>query len=261
MKLFDSHAHLGTTDYKDNINQVIENCLNNNIKHVANCSDSLDMFVPTLDLKRKNPALFLCCLGIHPEFALNSDEYIKEAIEFIDKNIDEIDAIGEVGLDSYWDNKEETLKRQKEVFSLMCDIANKYNKPIVVHARNAEEKALRILKDKNVKKIYMHCYEGTIECVNEFLEFNPTTMFGVNGIITFKKADNIRQLFKEIPTNNILLETDSPLLSPVPFRGKQNEPKNVMYVFEELKKLKDENEEDLASILYNSSLRFYGIKE
>lgn len=261
VKLFDCHAHLGGDEYSLDFDEVINNAIKNNIKHIANCSDSFEMFEPTLKLKELYPKVCLCCLGIHPEFALNNDEYIKKSISFIKEHMNMVDAIGEVGLDFYWDNKESTKIRQIEIFNLMCDLAIQFNKPIVIHARNAEKETLEILKSKKIKTIYMHCYEGNYELAKEYLKLNPSTKFGVNGILTFKNALNIKELYSKLPIKNIVLETDSPLLSPVPFRGKRNEPKNVRYVFDKLLELRKENEEELENILYNSSLELYGIKE
>lgn len=261
INLFDSHAHLGSEEYSSNVEGIIQNANLNNIKHIANCSDSYEMFIPTLELKEKYPSICLCCLGIHPEFVLNNDEYINKSINFIKTHINQIDAIGEVGLDFYWDNKEATKIRQIEIFNLMCDLANEFDKPIVIHARNAEKETLEILKIKKIKKVYMHCYEGSYDLALEYMKLNSSTKFGVNGILTFKNALNIKDLYSRLPIENIVLETDSPLLSPVPLRGKRNEPSNVMYVFEELVKLRKESKEELANVLYNSSLELYGLKE
>lgn len=260
-RFFDSHAHLCASDYDLDSSAVVQRALENNVLHISNCSDSFEMFDQTLKLKKLYPSTCLACLGIHPEFATKDDAYISKAIEVIEANIDKINAIGEVGLDAHWDKRESTLKRQIEVFNKMADLAEKYNKPIVIHAREMEAKALEILKAKKIKEIDMHCYEGSYELALEFIKLNPNVRFGVNGILTFKSAQALRDLYSTLPLKNIFLETDSPELSPIPFRGRRNEPKNIPLIFSALSAIRKEDKETIASTIYESTMRFYGIHD
>ena len=169
-------------------------------------------------------------IGIHPEYV---DNYTKEDLFFIEKNLTnkKIVAIGEIGLDYHYtkDNKE----KQIELFESQLKLAEKYNKPVIVHSREATKDTIDTLKKYKVKGV-IHSFSGSFETACIYIKMG--FLLGVNGVITFKNA-NIKEVYERIPLHNIVLETDSPYLAPVPYRGKKNEPANILVIAEFLASL------------------------
>lgn len=172
-------------------------------------------------------------IGIHPEELY---DYTKENIDFIEKNINDkkIVGIGEIGLDYHYSKEE--IDKQKELFILQLNIAKKYNKPVVIHSRDAMKDTYDILKEyKDLKKV-LHCYSGSLEMAREFIKIN--TLFGIGGVITFKNSKQLKEVVENIDLKYILLETDSPYLTPEPYRGLENEPYNVNLVAQKISEVK-----------------------
>jgi len=224
--LIDTHCHLCSDDY-ENVEEVIKNM--DGIMIASGCSDKTNKEV--LELIEKYPNVY-GAIGIHPE---EVNTITNESFKFIEENIDnpKVVAIGEIGLDYYWvkDNKE----IQKEVFKKQLDIASKYNKPVIIHSRDAIQDTYNLVKKYGVTGV-MHCYAGSYEMALEFIKLG--FLIGVGGVVTFKNAKNIKDIVLKIPLSSISLETDSPYLSPEPFRGKTNIPSNVDIIAEEIANLK-----------------------
>ena len=236
--LIDTHCHLGYEDY-DNIEEIIKNM--DGIMIASGCNDKTNKEV--LELVNKYDNVY-GTLGIHPE---DVDNISEDSFRFIEENISnpKIVAIGEIGLDYYWvsDNKE----KQQEIFKRQLDIATKYNKPIVVHSREAIQDTYDILKQYNLKGS-LHCFSSSLEMAREFIKLGYK--IGVGGTVTFKNSKKLQEIVKEIDIKDILLETDSPYLSPEPFRGKRNNPSNTYYVALKISELK---EIDIKEVLDTTS--------
>ena len=231
--MIDSHAHI-IKEYYD-IPKMINYLKENNIIKVLNCATNNDDIKEIIELSNKYENFLLPAVGFHPEFVDNYDlEYLKNII----KN-NKIYAIGEIGLDYYWvkDNKE----KQKELFIKQIELAEKYNLPIIVHTRDSIQDCYDILKDRKVKGV-IHCYSGSIEMAKEFIKIG--FKLGIGGVLTFKNS-KLPEVIKQIDLSYILLETDSPFLSPEPNRGKQNNPSNVYYVAEKIAQIKNMKIEDV----------------
>lgn len=261
IQLFDSHAHLGSKDFALDASEVVKRSLAAGVLHIANCADELAEFAPTLALKRDYPKICLCCLGIHPEFAGRGKDYFEKAIKEIRKSISEVDAIGEVGLDYHFSSNEREREQQRYLFGLMCDLAVEYDKPIVVHAREALDDALKILTEKKVKAIDFHCFEGDMDFAKKAMALSDQVYFGANGILTFKSAKKVKEVFSALPLDRVLLETDSPELAPVPFRGKRNEPKNLVYISQTLSDLRFEDLAPITAQVYRNAMRFFHVSD
>lgn len=165
--------------------------------------------------------------------------------------------IGEIGLDYYWnkENKEE----QKDVFIKQIQIANKLNMPIVIHTREAVMDTIEILKNNPVnKKGIFHCCPLNVELIKEGLKLGFYISF--SGIVTFKNSKNANKCIEMVPTDRILIETDSPYLTPEPFRGKRNTPENVKYVAEKIAEVKKLKLEDVEKFTYENTYKIFGIK-
>lgn len=236
----DTHCHIFEENYSV-IDLILKNLEKNHIKRII---------INGYDQKTNKEVLYLVnkyknvygSLGIHPN---SIEDYNKKSLDFIAKNINhpKIIAVGEIGLD-YYRNKENKINQIK-MFEEMLNIAKKNKKPIIVHNRQATDDILKTLKKYNLKGI-MHSFSGSIETANEYIKLGYK--LGINGIITFKNT-NLRSVIEQIDIKNILLETDSPYLSPEPLRGKQNEPKNLIYIAKQISKIKDLSEKKLSEEL------------
>lgn len=172
-------------------------------------------------------------LGIHPE---EIDNIAPNSYKFIEENINntKIVGLGEIGLDYYWvkDNKE----KQKEVFEYQLKLAEKYNKPVVVHSRDSIQDTYDILKKYKLRGT-IHCFNSSLEMAKEFIKLGYK--IGVGGVVTFKNSKKLQEIVKELDLKDILIETDSPYLTPEPYRGKRNQPSNVYYVALKISELKN----------------------
>ena len=231
--LIDTHCHL-YKEYFDNLQEIINISKCKNVLYFINngCDNKSNVEVLETTIKYKN---VYGALGLHPEMVEN---YNLSDIKFIENNIsnDKIVAIGEIGLDYHYtkDNKE----KQKNLFEMQLKLAEKYNVPVIVHSRDATEDTINILKKYNVKGI-IHSFSGSEETAKQYIKMG--FLLGINGVVTFKNC-NLKEVLKNVSIENIVLETDSPYLSPEPFRGKQNNPSNVYFVAKFL------------SLIYNISL-------
>lgn len=247
--LIDTHCHLSSDDY-DNLDEIISNM--DGIMIASGCDDKSNNEVLELVKKYKN---VYGTLGIHPE---EIDSITSESFKIIENNInnEKIVAIGEIGLDYYWvkDNKE----KQQEVFERQLKLASKYNKRVVVHSREAIQDTYDILKKYNVIGT-IHCFNSSLEMAREFIKLGYK--IGIGGVVTFKNSKKLQEIVREIELDNILLETDSPYLTPEPFRGKKNNPSNVYFVALKVAELKNISIEDVLNKTNQNALKLYNIKK
>ena len=232
--MIDSHCHLDHEPLISNLDNVIQRSKAVGVKKILTISTSIESFSRVKEIVKKDDMIY-GTIGIHPHEA---NKNIVD-IEFFIKNLREnkkIIGIGETGLDFYYDNSDR--EKQIDSFKVHIEAALENNIPLIVHSRNAEEKTFEILnryKDKNLK-ILMHCFTGSEKFAKELLNLN--TYFSASGIITFKNSEELQKTFKSLPLNRILIETDSPFLAPVPYRGKKNEPSFIDFTAEKLAEIK-----------------------
>ena len=246
--LVDTHCHV-YSEYYDNIEEVIKRAVSVGVGMIV---------VNGVDRKSNEEILRLVkeydivygALGIQPE---SVETTMEEDFDFIEKHIcdDKIVAIGEIGLDYHYDIDRE---KQKEVFKRQLDIARKYNKPVIVHSRDCIQETYDILKLSNVKGI-MHCYSGSVEMAREFVKIG--FYLGVGGIATFKNAVKLLDVIKDISLEYIVLETDSPYLSPEPYRGMVNEPANVRVILQKICDIKSLDYMEASRVTTENVLRLF----
>lgn len=228
--MVDTHCHLFKQYYSD-IDEVIKK-MEDNIIVVSATNEKDILEVINLCYKYSN---VYGTIGIHPTEVKNIAD---RSLKILEENISnpKIVGIGEIGLDYYWEkeNKEE----QKEIFIKQINLAKKYNKSIVVHTRDSINDTYEIL-NKYAKglKIDIHCFSGSLEMALKLIKIG--CRLGVGGVLTFKNNVKLKEVIKNIDLEHILLETDSPYLTPEPNRGKKNEPYNIIYVAEEIAKIKE----------------------
>ena len=222
--MIDTHCHI-FNEYYNNIDDIL-NKMKENIIIISGTNDLDNQEV--IKLCNEYPNVY-GTLGIHPTENVTDDSFT-----FIEKNINnsKIVAIGEIGLDYYW-NKDEN---QKIKFIKQLDLARKYNKPVVIHSRDATAETYEILKEYQDLKKVIHCYSGSLEMALKFIKIN--CKLGIGGVITFKNS-KLKDVVKEIDLKYILLETDSPFLTPEPLRGTKNEPYNIIYVAKKIAEVKN----------------------
>lgn len=233
----DTHCHVFKSDYA-NIDEILENASNNHIKYVINNGSNNETNKEVIELIKKYPNMY-GAIGIHPE---DVEGVMPDDIKFIEDNLgnEKIVAIGEIGLDYYYtkENKEEQIK----LFESQLALAEKYNMPVIVHSRDATEDTINSLKKFKCKGV-IHSFSGSLETAKIYIKIGY--LLGVNGVITFKNA-KIKDVIKEVGLKNIVLETDSPYLTPVPFRGTQNNPGHVLEIAQFVADLYNISLEELA---------------
>ncbi len=218
--------------------------------------------VPSVEIKTmekvvalsKHPNIY-SMVGIYPSEAKTYTQEIEDKITELAKN-QKVVAIGEIGLDYYWDKSFVDL--QKEVFIKQIKLANKLELPIVVHDREAHKDCFDILKKNNDgSKILFHCFSGSVEFMRECVK--QGWFIAIGGVVTFKNAIKMKEVAQEVPLEKLVLETDAPYLAPVPFRGKENKPAYVRYVAEEIAKIRGISIEEIIDITTRNAEGFFGI--
>ena len=234
----DSHSHI-TKEFYDDIDKVIQNAKNNGVHRIIVDADTIESCYEILELTNRYDNVYVC-LGIHPE---NIDEDLNELDKIIEDNKEnpKFIAIGEIGLDYYW--TKETKERQQEVLRHQLSLAEKYNKPVIIHSREATKDTIDILKEFPNVKGDIHCFSGSLETAEIYLKMGY--YIGVGGVLTFKNA-NIKDVIVKLPLDRLLLETDSPFLAPTPKRGETNEPANIPLIADFLANLKGISVEEVS---------------
>lgn len=250
IKMIDSHAHI-LGEYYDDIGSFIEKLKEKDILKVVNCADSIATSKEILDLYRKYDGYLMPAIGIHPENVDLKENTIESLEELLKEN--KVVAIGEIGLD--YNFNDENKEEQKEFFNRQLDLAEKYNLPIIVHTRDSIQDCYDILKKRKLKGV-IHCYSGSIEMAREFIKLGYK--LGIGGVLTFKNA-KLYQVVEQIDMKDILLETDSPFLSPEPYRGRKNVPSNVYYVAKKIAEIKNIPLKDVMKITTNNAKEFFDI--
>lgn len=246
--LIDTHCHLSKNDY-DNLDEIISEM--DGYMITSGCDDETNKEVLEMIAKYDN---VYGTIGIHPE---EIDKITENSFKFIEDNLNnpKIVAIGEIGLDYYW--VKDNIEKQKEVFEYQVKLAEKYNIPIVVHSREAIQDTYDILKKYKVTGT-IHCFSSSLEMAKEFIKLGYK--IGVGGTLTFKNSKKIQDIVKQLDLKDILLETDSPYLTPEPFRGKKNKPSNVYYVAQKISELKNISLENVLSITSKSAQEKFDLK-
>ena len=244
MKIIDTHTHLYLNQFKDDIDVVINRSREIGVKKFILPAIDSSHFDSMHNLKNKYPDEIYLMSGLHPT---DVKENYKDELNFVVKSLKTNDyvAIGEIGIDLYWDKS--FLKQQKEAFRLQIRLAIEYNLPIVIHCREAFDEIFKILDQENCDKLrgVFHCFTGNIDQAKRAIDLG--FILGIGGVVTFKNG-GIDKFLHKIDLKNIVLETDSPYLAPVPFRGKRNESSYIIYVLEKLSEIYGISKEKIAEI-------------
>ena len=238
--LIDTHCHILSSEYND-VDDTIKKSFYSNVDKLIINGYDLKSSKEAVDLAKKYSNVY-AAIGIGPE---NIDGITYEDILEIKKLLgqEKVVAIGEIGLDYYW--TKENKEKQIYIFREMLKISKEYNLPVIVHSRDAIQDTYNLLKEYGVTGV-MHCYSGSFEMAKEFIKIG--FLIGVGGVLTFKNAKEIKEIVKKIDIENIVLETDSPYLSPEPYRGKKNVPSNIKFVADKIAEIKGISIDDVIAI-------------
>ncbi len=253
----DSHAHLFYPNFNGEVEQIIQRAKTAGVDYILVPATDLASSAQAIDLAEQFDMVY-AAVGVHPHDTNEWEDLLIPKLEKLAQH-PKVVAIGEIGLDYYYDFSPK--EKQIHAFKKQIDLALKVNKPIIVHNRQSNDDIMEIIreyKDSGLRA-HFHCFAGNVEEAKELIAMRHFISF--TGNITFKKADNIRKIVSQLSVEDMLLETDSPFLTPVPYRGKRNEPSYITFIAEKLAELKHLRIEDVARTTSYNAYRLYGIGE
>lgn len=253
MNLFDTHCHLMDDQFDNDLDDVIVKARETGVSH---------MVIPAVDVQSAHRAIAIAenyegvyaAVGIHPEAAKDVPDVDFALMEQLAEH-EKVVAIGEIGLDYYWDAA--PRPEQQEVMRRQIEIAKRVNLPVIIHNRESTADVLTVLKESGASEVggIMHCFNESLEVAKVCLDMSFYISFG--GPVTFKRADDVREVAANIPADRLLVETDSPYLSPHPYRGKRNEPMRVQIVAQKVADVRSESLEAIAETTMQNAMRIF----
>lgn len=252
MKIFDTHTHIYDTKFNEDFDDVMKR-IKEEMYGIASIGFDFESSKKSVELSNKYDFVY-AVIGVHPVDIKKYNDDIENKLINIALNEKKVVAIGEIGLDYYWmaDPKEV----QKEGFKRQLELARKVNLPVVIHTRDALQDTLDILKEYNDIGGILHCYPGSYESARPFLD---RYYIGIGGTVTFKNNKKTKELVKDIDLKHIVIETDCPYLTPVPYRGKRNEPVYTTFVAKEIAKIKEIDVQEVIDITTENAKKIYNI--
>ena len=255
MEFIDTHTHLFSEEFDDDISEVIENAIDNGVSKMLLPNIDSSTTKQMLKLSQQFPQNCFPMIGIHPcSVKKNSiEKEIQHVEHMLEKN--NFVAIGEIGIDLYWEKS--TLDIQKLAFETQIKLAKKYQLPLAIHVRNSFDEAIEIVEKLNDEKLtgVFHCFSGNLDQAKRIIDLNNFYL-GIGGVVTFKNG-GIDKIIDQINIDNIILETDSPYLAPKPFRGKRNESKYILNIAQKLSEIYEIDIEEIANVTtYNANKLF-----
>ena len=254
--LIDTHAHIDMLiDSETSFDNVLADMNSLGVKKAIIPAVEIKTQDEVIELASKDENIF-GMVGLFPTEAKTFTPEFEQKMEMLAKSSNKIVAVGEIGLDYYWDKSFVDL--QQEIFRKQIRLANRLNLPVVIHDREAHKDCFDILKEEDPQNgVLFHCFSGSVEFMKECVREGWYIALG--GVVTFKNAVKMKEVAVEVPLDKLVLETDSPYLTPVPYRGKPNKPAYVRYVAEEIAKIREMTLEDLTDVTTENAERFFKI--
>jgi TatD DNase family protein len=256
MKFIDTHTHLYVKEFKEDIDEVIQRAVDEGVEQFYLPAIDSSETSALLDLEKKYPGKIFAMAGLHP---CSVKDDFKDELEKIEEQLSEREfaGIGETGLDFYWDTT--FTKQQYESLHIHAHWAIQYKRPLVLHTRNAMQETIDVVKEYRGKGLYgvFHCFSGTEENAKEIIDTG--FMLGIGGVLTFKNS-GLAEVIKGIEIKHLVLETDSPYLAPVPFRGKRNESSYLKYIADKLAEVKNISAEEVGLQTSKNAEYLFSIK-
>ena len=251
MNFIDTHCHIYYDKYNKDIDSVINRAMDNNVKKIICVGVDIESSIKSIQIAEKYDIVYATA-GYHPhESKYFNNNYMKELEKLLLHK--KVVALGEIGLDYYYNNSNPDV--QKNVFNDQLDLAKSLNIPVVIHNRMADNDIYESLKKKKIQKAVIHCFASNLKFAKKVILLNVLLSF--TGLITFAK--DLENIIENIPIEKIMLETDSPYLTPNPHRGKRNEPYMVKFIADKISNLKNIPIEDVARITTKTASNFFGI--
>jgi TatD DNase family protein len=254
-KLIDTHAHLDHERFKDDVDQVIERAKSAQVWPIVTVGADLESSRQAVSFARRYPGI-MATVGVHPHDADSVSSSVLDEITMLAGD-EGVVAIGEIGLDYHYDFSPRNVQRR--VFAMQISLARDLGLPMVVHIREAYQDVMSILKSEHAEDVggIIHCFSGDRGAAKDCLDMG--FHISVGGILTFSNSQELRGIIRGLPLDRILLETDAPYLTPVPYRGKRNEPAYVVHVAEALAGLKDTTFDKVAEITSFNACKLFGL--
>ena len=251
---FETHAHYDDKKFDEDRNDILNSLKENNIEYVVNVGADMKSSYDSIKLSQKYDFIY-ASVGVHPHEARNMKE---EDYKILEQwlQYDKVVALGEIGLDYYYDFSPREV--QREVFKKQLKICENITKPVIIHSRDANQEVFDIIKESKVRKGVIHAFSGSLEMALEYIKLG--FFIGVGGVLTFKNANKLVNVVENIPLEHILIETDSPYLSPVPVRGTRNNSQNLKYIVEKISEIKHIEKENVEKITLETAKMFFCIK-
>ena len=248
--IIDTHTHLDNEKFIEDVDEVIKRAIENNVKKfIIPAADPADL-PRAIELADKYDEIYFA-VGFHP---VEIDKYDEKLITcFI--NHPKCVAVGEIGLDYHWVKENTQREKQKEYFKKQIELAIEFDKPIIVHIREATEDSLKILEEYPETRGVLHCFNAA----EQLLKLKDRFYYGIGGVITFKNAKKLINVFPKIPKDRVVIETDAPYLTPHPFRGKRNEPMYTIYVRDKIAELWDVSKEEVENVTTKNAEELFNI--
>jgi len=253
----DTHAHLYSEEFKQDVSEIVEKCQQVSVQKIFMPNIDHTSIEGMMELELKYSSMCISTMGLHPCYIKKDFEkelYIIE--DWLSKR--KFAAIGEIGLDFYWDT---TFKsQQEEALKIQIQLANKYKLPIIIHCRNSYKETMEIIKAEKSDSLMgiFHCFSGTIEDANEIISIG--FKMGIGGVVTFKKS-GLDAVVSELNLSDIVLETDSPYLAPVPHRGKRNNPSYIPIIAEKIAELKKVTVEEVMNTTTTNAIQIFNSEQ
>ena len=252
-KIIDTHTHIYDKQFEDDFDDVMKR-IEDELEGIVSIGFDLESSLKSIELANRY-SFVNAVIGVHPMDIKKYNDKVEKELERLALTEKKVVAIGEIGLDYHW--MEDPKDVQIAGFRKQMELAERVKKPVVIHTREALQDTLDVLKDyKNVGGI-LHCYPGSLEAAKPFLD---RYYLGIGGTLTFKNNKKTKELVKNLPLEKIVLETDCPYLTPVPFRGKRNEPIYTKYVAEEVARIKEISVEEVIKVTTENAKKIYGIE-
>lgn len=252
--IIDTHAHYDDEAFNPDRDALLNSMTENGIEKVVNVCASISELYRTVELMEKYPFVY-GAVGVHPDDASQMTQDTLDEICRLSR-MDKMVAIGEIGLDYYWHKEEHEHEIQKKMFRAQMEIAREAQMPFMIHSREAAKDTLDIVKDCMKGGMYggiIHCFSYAKEMAREYLDMG--LYLGIGGVVTFKNAKKLKEVVEYAPLAQIVLETDSPYLSPEPNRGKRNDSRNLVYVAREIARIKGVTEEEVIAVTEGNAER------
>lgn len=254
---FDSHAHLDSQSFEEDLHEVIMRAFDAGVKWIMNPAANYESSIKSVELAEKYPGIY-AAVGVHPHDASTVDEaMIEKLAQLAQKKA--VRAIGEIGLDYHYDFSPRHV--QKDVFRKQLQLAKSLDLPVIIHDREAHQDVLDLLKEEKAfeRGVLMHCFSGSAELARQYT--NLGAMISIAGPVSFKNARKTVEVVEAIDLRFLMIETDSPYLAPVPKRGKRNEPLFVKHVCEKVAEIKKISVEEVAEATRENAMMFFGIEK